>query len=512
VTEDQTLFGDLHRPVVGDLFCGGGGASHGLTRAGLPPTFAINHNAAAIEMHAANHPDTRHAQEDVWTVRPTWGTRGRRLDFLWLSPQCTHFSRARGGVPCSKQERTQGWIVLKWAAIARPRCIIVENVPEFLTWGPLGRSRRPIKAKKGSTFRRWVQQLQGLGYTVEWRVLRACDYGAPTSRERVYIIARLDGAPVWPAPTHGPGRPKPYRTAAECIDWDIPCPSIFLTKEEVKAQKLHCKRPLAEATMRRIAAGIKRFVLDAKEPFLLQLSHGGRLVPLGRPMPTVTGLPAGGDLTLIRPVVAPALIAIGERHGRGESDAGAPMPTVMPTQRRAVVAAFLAKHFGGPNGQQTPGGEMRDPMPSVTGTGQMGPVAVFLDKLHGSALAGQAIDQPAPTITGGGGRGGGHAAIVAAFLAHYYGEGGQAQSPGEPIHTIVTKARHALVTVTIDGEPYVIVDIGMRMLTPRELLRAQGLPDSYILSGTIAEQIERIGNMVCPDVAEALARANRAAP
>ena len=471
MTISSTLFGDLRaRGVVVDLFCGGGGASEGIRRAtGACPDVAINHNEHAIAMHAANHPRTIHAQEDVWAVVPRWEARGRAVDILWASPQCTHFSRARGGVPCSDQQRSQAWVVVEWARAVRPRCIIVENVPEWLTWGPLDEAGQPDPARRGETFRAWVQALEDLGYAVDWRVLKACDYGAPTSRTRIYLVARCDGdAPSWPEPSHGPGRALPWRTAADCIDWDLPCPSIFLSPQEARAAG--CRRPLAEATLRRIAEGVRRYVLDCPRPFLLGHTHGGRLRPLDRPFPTIT------------------------TSNRGEV---------------ALVAPFLTATWNGETkGQRPRTHDPQAPMPTVTAQGSQGAVvAAFLDKLHGSARAGQPVDAPAPTISAGGGRGGGHAALVVAFLAHYYSGGGQGQGLADPVHTVTTHDRHALVTVQIDGEPYVITDIGMRMLSPRELARAQGFPDSYILTGTRAQQIERIGNSVCPDVAEVLVRA-----
>ncbi len=365
-------------------------------------------------------------------------------------------------------------MVVDWAREVRPSVICLENVQEFRDWGPLDANGQRIPERKGEDFRRWVQALEGLGYVVEWRLLVAADYGVPTSRKRLYLVARCDGQPIgWPEPTHSKlGAPLlPWRSAAECIDWDIPCRSIFGRK-----------KPLAEATQRRIAEGVQRYVLGAAEPFLLCLSHGGRLEPLTRPLGTITAHPDGGDRLLVAPLWA--------RKGHDK-----------------LVAAFLAKHYGGPNGHQTPGSSLMDPLPTVAGKGQMGPVAVFLDKLHGSARAGIPVTDPFPTVAAGGGRGGGHAALVSAFLTHFYGSGGQAQSIGDPMHVVTTKARHALVTVSIFGEEYILSDIGMRMLEPRELARAQGFPEDYILTGTKAEQIARIGNSVCPPMAEAIVRA-----
>lgn len=423
-----SLFGRLDGPVCVDLFAGGGGASEGMRRAtGFHPVVAVNHDDDAIRMHAANHPETMHFREDVFKVSPGVGSRGRRPDLLWASPQCTHFSRARGRAPKSEQQRSLAWVVVDWARDARPRCIIVENVPEFLTWGPLGDDGEPIRERAGETFAAWVCALEGAGYVVEYRVLVAADYGAPTTRRRVYVVATLDRAPVWPAPTHGPGRPLPWRTAAECIDWSLPCPSIF-----------ERDKPLAEATLRRIAEGVRRFVVEAPAPFI---------APVG--------------------------------------------------------AAWIAKHYG--NG--VVGHPADRPLGAVTAVDHHSLVVAFLDKLYGSARAGQALTEPMPTVTTGGGRGGGHTGLVYAFLTAYYGTA-IGHRPDGPLPAVVTKDRFGLVVVHVNGEPHVITDIGMRMLQPRELARAQGFGEDYILTGTKSSQVARIGNSVCPPVAEALVRAN----
>jgi DNA (cytosine-5)-methyltransferase 1 len=441
-------------------------------------------------------------------VVPRQAVRGWTIDLGWYSPQCTHFSNARGGKPMSDQERSQAQVVVMWAKQVKPRCIIVENVVEFLTWGPLhedGPNKgRPIEARKGEFFRDWVRDLEAEGYVVQWKALKACDYGVPTIRKRVYIIARRGVTPPWPLPTHGPDRSKPWRGAWECIDWDLPCPSIFLTPEEAKKQR--CRRPLAAATLARIAEGVKRFVLESPRPFLLQLSHGGRLHPVDKPIPTITSTPKGGDLVL----VSPTLINTrnGERKGQRPRalDIREPMTTATAQgSQGALVSVFMAKHFGGPNGTPCVGSSMEQPMPSATASGQMGPIAVFLEKTYSSARAGQPVDAPMPTVSAGGN----HAALVYAFLSSYYGEGGIASGLDEPMPTVPCRARHALITVTIDSVEYVIVDIGMRMLTPRELARGQGFPDDYILEGTLTEQIERVGNSVCPGVARALVEAQR---
>ncbi len=477
-----------------DLFAGGGGASEGIRRAlGCPVYLAVNHDPASIAMHQANHPGTIHLTESVWQVQPRQVVKGP-VDLLWASPDCTHFSRAKGGRPRSQEIRSLAWVVVEWARIARPRVICLENVPEFLTWGPLDSEGVPIREQAGDTFRLFVGRLELLGYRVDWRTLVAADYGAPTSRRRLFLVARCDGEPVcWPEPSHGPGRALPWRTAAECIDWSIPVPSIF-----------ERTRPLAEATQRRIAEGIRRYVLEAAHPFIVQTGHqqhdGGKVRPVDEPLSTIV-------TKAEHCLVIPSMIQMGwgEREGQAPRvlDLRAPLGTVVAGGlKHALVAAFLAKHYGGAVGQ-----DLGRPLGTVTAKDHHSLAAVFLDKFHGSARAGQPLDIPAPTVAAGGGRGGGHAALVAAFICKYYGSGGQWSTLGEPMHTVVSKARMGLVTVELDGEPYVLTDIGMRMLQPRELARAQGFPDSYVLTGSKAAQVARIGNSVPPAVVEAIVRA-----
>lgn len=492
----------MNRPAwfVVDLFAGGGGASEGIRRAlGRCPDVAVNHDAHAIAMHEANHPTTEHYHSDVFEVEPCEATGGRQPDLLWASPDCTHFSRAKGGTPRKQEIRGLAWVVTKWAEAVRPKRIILENVPEFRTWGPLGDDGHPVAERAGETFKAWVGRLEELGYVVEWRELVACDFGSPTTRKRLYLVARCDGRPiVWPEPTHGPGRALPWRTAAECIDWSIPCPSIFGRP-----------RPLAEATQRRIAEGIRRYVLTAERPFiapsgacsahLLNMSHGGRLEALTEPARTITATPQGGD----RALVSAHLIGTrnGERQGQAPRarDIEAPHLTVTSQgSQGAVVAAFLAKHYGGVVGHG-----VERPLGTVTSIDHHSVVAAHITKFYGTST-GADLAEPAPTVTSGGGRGGGHAGLVAAFLLKFYQQGGQWSALHDPMHTIVTKARMGLVTVTIGGEEYALVDIGLRMLQPHELALAQGFGANYQLPGTKAQQVARIGNSVCPDVAEAL--------
>jgi DNA (cytosine-5)-methyltransferase 1 len=755
--------------IAVDLFAGGGGWSYGFELgAGVPPAVAVNHDEHAIAMHRANHPETRHFPENVFAVVPRAATCGCPVGWLHLSPDCTHFSRAKGGKPVKKVIRGLAWVALKWAAQVSPRIISLENVAEFVTWGPLiakrdpktgrvlkrtlvheertepvqRRRRRtrvikynyrevievaapgervpfqqqmlvPDPRRKGEYFRQWCRELQRLGYVIDRRVLKACDYGAPTSRKRLFVLARRDGRPiVWPTPTHGPrklptgvpnpavasGRLLPYRAAYECIDWSIAMKSIF-----------DRTKPLAEATLRRIAEGIRKFLLECADPFLVNLTHGGRLEPLDEPFKTVTGAHRG-EKALVSPIIAktnsngtdgdasgvssaadptrtilpkgclglaaPVMMAnntnnvptspeeplgtitTGNRHfavepqlaphitkyygGRigsaiddplhtvtadgagghhglvaphlaryhgekrpGESvraeDLRDPLPTQTKENRFAIVeptlAPYITKFHDGCSGTsmaepidtltashgaamgfvvptiiptgfgervgQTPrtldieeplttvvaegqkhnlcaallqpsitklygtartGADAADPLPTVTGQGgHLGVVAANLVSHYGESGA-QSIEDPAPSVTAGGM---GHTAIVEApMIAKYYGTNRVGQSVEDPLHTVTVKDRCALVkaflqrflpgmtfvgdyvSVTIRGVVYVIVDIAMRMLVPRELARATGFPDDYLLFGTQTQQVARIGNAVPPAFAEALVRAN----
>lgn len=654
--------------IVVDSFAGGGGASLGIAQAlGREPDVAINHDAAAIAMHAANHAGTKHFTEDIWKVSPFTATKGAPVGLLWSSPDCAHFSRAKGAKPVKKSIRSLAWIVVKWAAEVRPRVIILENVREFEDYGPLlqafackysgpaemgpltikcgwrgtkqkacPRCGSPVEAqvlpdgspvlipdptRKGLSFKRWVGRIRNLGYEVQWRNLNASDYGAPTHRRRLFLIARCDGRPiVWPAPTHGDpkklddtplfGRLQPWNTAASCIDWSIPCPSIF-----------ERKRPLAENTLRRIAMGIKRYVLDNPTPFIVQVNHGGpefRGQDLGEPLSTVTGkhgygvvtpfvarcahgeghrgnghLPATEPLPTVLAskdyaVVAPLLARIGQTNGNGKytqettepvttvtskaehllvtpvlvgaggpARAGEPKPvdaplgvvmaknsqalvaatmvqtgyterkgqsprcldlekplgTVVDGQKHAAVTAFLAKHYGGVVGH-----EVDRPIGTVTAWDHHSVVETKLAPCvmtNTTDHPGASAESPLPTQTTGNHHylavanlvRFNHAALVYSFLVKYFGTAIGANLI-EPMHTATGKDRFGLVTVLVNGEPYVIVDIGMRMLSPRELARAQGFPDSYILTGSKSNQVARIGNSVAPVMAKVLVEAN----
>lgn len=511
---------DTHEELIVDLFAGGGGASLGIEMAtGRMVDIAINHDATAVAMHRVNHPQTTHHVCDVFEADPRTVTEGRPVGLLWASPDCTDHSKAKGGKPfrdTARKRRALAWVVTRWAGQVRPRVICLENVEEFAEWGPLiglrGELRR-CPRRKGRTFRAWVRSLERLGYVVEWRELRACDFGAPTIRKRLFVVARCDGRPiVWPKPTHGPRTRRKYRTAAECIDWSIPMLSIFATREEAIAWgRAHGqappKRPLAEATMRRIARGVVRFVLEAPEPFVVTLNHGGTHAPrgVGEPLRTLTSSRDAHGL------VAPYLVPrYGEREGQEPRtrSVAAPAPVIVPTGNGAsLAAAFLARHWGGMVGK-----ELDVPFPTVLTKGAQDQLAaVHLSHAYTSNTNGGDgnLERPAKTIVTGG-----HHGLVASFLQRYHGQG-VGSALGAPASTLTTKDRLGLVTVMLKGEPYVVVDIAMRMLQPRELFRAQGFPDSYAIERgadgrrlTKTAQVRLVGNSVCPDVAAALVRAN----
>jgi DNA (cytosine-5)-methyltransferase 1 len=450
---------DLFQGLVVDSFAGGGGASIGIERAlGRPVDVAINHSDDAIAMHEANHPHTRHFREDIWEVDPIEATRGRPVDLAWFSPDCTHFSRAKGARPCSPRIRGLAWVVVRWARKVRPRIILLENVAEFETWGPLTEEHRPCPKRQGEHFALWRKQLEKLGYTIDWRTLCAADYGAPTSRRRLFLVARCDGAPIrWPEPTHGPGR-VPYRTAAEIIDWSLPCPSIFLTPDEARA--VGCRRPLAEKTMARIAAGIRRYVLEHPDPFVVD----------------VDGHPAA-------PFIAPRY---GERPTQTPRthDVRAPVPTIVPSGNgQRLVAAWLAQHNGGMVGH-----DAREPFSTITG------------KASHQQLVTADLDGPTDRRS-----------QVHAFLSSYYGIG-IGQDCRDPLRTITGRDRFGLVLAERRHE---ITDVGMRMFSVPELYRAQGFPDWYVTDVgargqrlTKTAQLKLVGNSVCPDMSAALVRAN----
>lgn len=490
--------GVVAQELIVDNFAGCGGASLGIEAAmGRCVDVAINHSRKAVEIHRINHPHTRHLCEDVWDVDPSKliaEYSGRPVGLAWFSPDCKHFSKAKGGKPLSKHIRGLAWVVVKWAKALgpkRPRVIILENVEEFVTCGPLDAAGNVIKARKGQTFLRWVAMLRNLGYEVEHRELVAADYGVPTTRKRFFLIARCDGLPIcWPERTHAPRAKakamhlKPWRSAAECIDWSLPCPSIF-----------ERKRPLAEATMRRIARGIVRYVINAAEPFIVTCNHGGDsggLRSAGEPARTVTGSRDANGVVV--PLIA--------KHYGGVTGHGVdrPIGTVTAVDHHSLVDAFLTKYHGErPGDRDGRCSSPAEPVKTLDTSNRYGVVA--------ATLMTNTSGHAAPTITAGT-TGNGHIAEVRAFLVKYYKSGGQDADCRNPMHTLTAKARMGLVTV--GGEEFQITDIGLRMLEPRELLRAQfgRFADEYILHGTKADQVAAIGNSVCPELAEAIVRAN----
>lgn len=568
-----------------DNFAGGGGASTGIELAtGYSVDIAINHDPEAIRMHKANHPNTKHYCENVWAVDPVKACGGHPVALAWFSPDCKHFSKAKGGKPKDKNIRGLAWVACRWAGLVRPNVIMLENVEEFKTWGPLNRRHHPIKSKQGKTFEKFVQQLTDLGYDVEFRELVAADYGAPTMRKRFFMIARCDGKPiVWPEPTHAPadseevksGILKPYVGAYTQIDFSKPCPSIFDTSEEIKEKYgIRAVRPLAPKTMERIARGMKKFVLDNPEPFIIQCNHAGERKPqdIKEPMPTITGKHGFG---VIEPILAPVIDKTygGNYQGSG-SNVSEPIDTITTVDHNRLVEAILTPYIG-TNTTNHPGGNCKNPIHTITtgnqqclisptliqyhsettrkgvrgqtikapiltvdGSNRYGLVQSFLKQitdekkkkiptakdslktdsdglLQTSCLIqmnnhcdGKNIKDPIPTITAGDG----HFEEVRAFLVKYYGQG-TGQSVKDPLDTVTSRDRFGLVT--IKGVDYQIVDIGLRMLEPRELYGCQGFPDDYIIDHDYtgktyprSEQVRRCGNAVCPPIPAALVKAN----
>lgn len=524
---------NLFRELVVDNFAGGGGASTGMELAlGYPVDIAVNHDTDAIAMHKVNHPYTLHFQEDVFAIDPEQVTGGRAVGIAWFSPDCKHFSRAKGGKPVDKKIRGLSWVVLRWAmSSVAPRVIFMENVPEIKTWCLLieiDGQMRPGPAREGETFNGFVSMLtggiekehpafseaceflkiepdsedgdrlaSGLGYAVSWQEMKACDYGAPTIRNRFYLIARRDGQPiVFPEPTHGKGK-KPYRTAAECIDWSLPCPSIFGRKKE-----------LAENTLRRIARGLDKFVLRNASPYIM--CNNTNNVPHGvnEPLPTQTT----GNRNYL---CAPSLIQYHSEQGKGEvrgQELNKPIMTIDGSPRYAMSACYLTKYFGG---ERQAGASLSKPAPTVTAIDHSALAAANLLHYYGGADHASRVDNPLPTVT----------TLPRHYvLKTYLQKIGSAQDFGNwaCVRELLNKyagysiAADEILIMEIDGERYFISDVGMRMLKARELMLAQGFPPDYIIDieshigkrYSEAKQIARMGNAVCPPVAEALVRAN----
>lgn len=505
----------INGEIIVDNFAGGGGASTGIELAtGYSVDIAINHDPEAIKMHKANHPNTRHYCENVWAVDPVKACKGHLVALAWFSPDCKHFSKAKGGKPKDKNIRGLAWVACRWAGLVRPRVIMLENVEEFKTWGPLGRRHHPIKSKQGKTFEKFVQQLSDLGYEVQFKELVAADYGAPTMRKRFFMIARCDGKPiVWPEPTHAPsdseevkaGLLKPYVGAYTQLDFSLPCPSIFDTSEKIKEKYgIRAVRPLAKKTMDRIARGLKKFVLDNPEPFIIQCNHGGERRPnaIREPMPTITGKHGYG-------IVEPYIVQIGQTGFAADrsKDVREPLTTIVSKNEHCLISPTLIQYHSETVQGEVRGQTIEDPIMTVDSSNRYGLVTSFLSKFYKSGT-GQDLREPLHTIT----TSPGHFGEVRAFLIKYYGEG-TGQDIKQPLDTVTARDRFGLVT--IEGVDYQIVDIGLRMLEPKELYGCQGFPDDYIIDHDYtgktyprSEQVRRCGNAVCPPIPAALVRAN----
>jgi len=547
---------NLFDEIIVDNFAGGGGASTGIELAlGRPVTIAINHDPAAILMHKTNHPHTLHLQASVWDVDPVEVCGGRPVGLAWFSPDCKHFSKAKGSALVDRNIRGLAWIVLRWAGKVRPRVIILENVEEFTTWGPV-RKGKPVKSKKGKTFNKWLRQLKDCGYHVEHRELVAADYGAPTTRKRFVLIARCDGRPiVWPERTHAPadhwkvrdGKCLPWRSAAEVIDWSLPMYSIFETKAEIKEKYgVNAVRPLADNTNRRIIRGVDKHTIKSGKPFIVPTGYGERAGQAPRvhdidaPLPTVVG---SGKHNLC---AANIVQYHSETQTEDARTAGlrAPIPTVDASNRYGLVSAHLSPYYG--NGIPA---DVRSPMPTVTARDRDGLVSAVLHPMHAGGYHGRGNlpDIPLNTVTSNGGL-----ALAAHHLAVFKGQD-VGQDMDKPLRTITaqggefavvgtvirkyasgtdlghwpeirallnkycgyTLAEDEVLLLEIGGALWYISDITMRMLAPKELYAAMGFPPDYIIDRDYTgkaypktQQVARCGNAVCPPMARAVVAAN----
>lgn len=537
--------------IIVDNFAGGGGASTGIElAAGRPVNIAINHDAAAILLHKTNHPHTEHIQASVWDVDPEELCAGRPVGLAWFSPDCKHFSKAKGAALVDRNIRGLAWIVLRWAGTVRPRVIILENVEEFQTWGPV-RKGKPVKSKSGQTFRKWLSQLEALGYAVEYRELVAADYGAPTTRKRFVLIARCDGQPIrWPERTHAPrdseevkaGKLLPWRSAAEIIDWTVPMYSIFASKQEIKEKYgVNAVRPLADNTLRRIIRGVDKFTIKSGKPFIVECNHGGdgHTRNVEEPVNTVTGRYTGG---VLEPVTIPYTFS--NTGGSVGSPADEPVHTIRTAGGQVLAAANLIQYHT----EQTKDARVNGldtSLPTVDASNRYGLTAAHLVEFYGN---GQAIDpeEPMHTVTSHD-----REALIAAHIVKFKGPD-IGQSPDDPLQTVTAINPFALASVKtvkyapgtdlgywpqirallnkycgykladdeilllwIRGAWRYICDISMRMLTPRELYNAMGFPPDYIIERDYtgkpypkSQQVARCGNAVCPPMASAVVRAN----
>lgn len=469
------------KDLIIDCFAGGGGASTGIEAAlGRPVDIAINHDPQAILMHKTNHPETLHLTEDIFKVDLLKYTKGREVSLMWASPDCTSHSKAKGGKPREHGLRILPWAVYKHAKAILPKVIIMENVEEIQKWGPLDENGHPIKSKCGEEYNRFIEKMKNLGYDFDSRELVAADYGAPTTRKRWYAVFRRDGEEIkWPAPTHS-------KTGENGLKKWVPV-STVLDYKDLGKSIFDRKKPLAENTQRRIARGIKKFVIDNPEPFIVQVNHSGenfRGQNIQTPMPTITQKHGFG---LVTPILIQYHSETQKDEVRGQ-EVDEPIKTIDTSNRYALVSAFITEFYKMGVGQG-----VDEPLHTITTSqGHFGQVSAEMTRKEDANTK--------------------KAERVAQFLMEYYGSG-TGQSLNEPLHTIVTKDRFALVSVL--GSEYVITDIFLRMLNPEELKRAQGFPADYTIDRDYAgkpypksEQVKRIGNSVVPIMAKAIVEAN----
>lgn len=507
---------------------GGGGASVGIEMAlGRSVDIAINHDPQAIRMHKTNHPQTLHLTEDIFKVDLEKYVQGQHVALMWASPDCTSHSKAKGGQPRKQGLRILPWAVYKHAKKILPDVIIMENVEEIQQWGPLDENGRPIQDRKGEEYQKFIGSMQSLGYDFDSRELVAADYGAPTTRKRWYAIFRRDGKPIaWPEPTHsktGTDGRKKWVPVSSVLDFSDIGKSIFGRK-----------KPLAENTMRRTARGLEKFVFNNPEPFIIQVNHSGdnfRGQSIYAPMPTITQKHGFGMIT---PVAVPF---IDKTYGGNYKGAGSgmnqPVSTITTVDHNRLVTPLLIQYHSETTKKSVRGQAVTDPLQTIDTSNRYGLVIAFLEKFYKSGT-GQSIAEPIHTITTSPGHFGQVSVLavdwkalqeagidketaqkatwVSEFIMEYYGAG-TGQSLNEPLHTIVTKDRFALITVL--GNEYAILDIFLRMLTPEELKLAQGFPRDYIIDRDynwqkypVCEQVKRIGNSVVPVMAEVLVKAN----
>lgn len=544
----------INGELVVDNFAGGGGASTGIEMAtGISVDIAINHDPQAIRMHKTNHPSTKHYCESVWDVDPVKVCKGHPVALAWFSPDCKHFSKAKGGKPKDKNIRGLAWVALRWAGKVRPRVIMLENVEEFKDWGPLNRKHRPIKKKKGQTYRKFVSQFQDLGYEVQTRELIAADYGAPTTRKRFFMIARCDGQPiVWPEPTHAPadseavkaGLLKPYVGAYTQIDFSRPCPSIFDTAEQIKEKYgIRAVRPLAPKTMLRIAMGLKKFVFEKQEPFIVQVNHSGSdwhyCRNVKEPLPVITSKHGFGivepyivqigqtgftadrsrsvqeplstivsksEHCIVEPTLVPYIMCNNTNNIGASVESG--LPTCTTGNRNYLIAPSLIQYHSETYENEVRGQQVTEPVMTMDCSNRYGLVSAFIQKYYagGYTGSGSSMEDPLPTLTTHD-----RNSICTAMLlqlnnhcdgrdikeplptltasgGHFcevraflmkYYGQGTGQDLKEPLGTLTGRDRFGLVE--IKGTMYHIVDIGMRMLDPDEQYGCQGFPDDYII-------------------------------